>query len=91
MFPTKFKFSWPFGSEKQEIDFQDDSNGGHLEFRIKRILAIFELQVTLMLPTKFLVSWPFSSGEVKNILSRWVPAWTSYQNDFSFFFVYKLP
>ena len=27
------------------------------------VLAIFDLQVTLMLPTKFGVSWPFGSGE----------------------------
>ena len=35
---------------------------------IATILAIFYLQVTLMLPTKFRVNWPFSSGEeLKNI------------------------
>ena len=27
------------------------------------ILAIFDLQVTLMLPSKFGVNWPFGSGE----------------------------
>ena len=36
---------------------------GHLEFQIRMILAIFYLQVTLMLPTKFRVNWPFGSGE----------------------------
>ena len=27
------------------------------------VLAIFDLQVTLMLPTKFQDNWPFGSGE----------------------------
>ena len=36
------------------------------------ILAIFYLQITLLLPTKFQVNWPFSSREVaKNRFSRW--------------------
>ena len=35
------------------------------------ILAIFDLQVTLMLPTKFPVNWLFGSGEeAKNRFSR---------------------
>ena len=39
--------------KKQKIDFQNDGHGGHLGFPIGTILAIFNLQVTLMLPTKF--------------------------------------
>ena len=36
------------------------------------ILAIFYLQVALILPTKFPVSWPFSSGDKgQNRFSRW--------------------
>ena len=35
-----------------------DFLGGHLGFLIGMILAIFDLQVTLMLPTKFQVNWP---------------------------------
>ena len=51
--PTKFQVKWPFGSEEEvKIDFQD----GHLGFPISRILAISNLQVTLMLPTKFQVN-----------------------------------
>ena len=46
-----------------KIDFQDGSQGGQLGFLIGTILAIFDLQVTLMIPTKFQVNWPFSSGE----------------------------
>ena len=41
-------------------DFQD---GGHLGLPIGMILAIFDLQVTLMVPSKFGVKWPFDSGE----------------------------
>ena len=46
--------------KKRKIDFQD---GGHPGFLIGMILAIFDLQVTLILPSKFGVNWPFSSGE----------------------------
>ena len=40
--------------EKRKKDFQD---GGHLGFPIGTILAVFNLQVTLILPTKFRVNW----------------------------------
>ena len=51
-----------------------DDHGSHLGFPIGTILAIFDLQVTLMLPSKFGVNWPFSSGEeAKNRFSRWRP------------------
>ena len=67
----------------RKIDFQD---GGHLGFPIGTILAIFDLQVTLMLPSKFGVNWPFDSGEeAKNRFSRWWPSWISDRNDFSYF------
>ena len=33
---------------KRKIDFQDGCHGGHLGFPIGTILAIFDLQVTLM-------------------------------------------
>ena len=49
--------------KKRKIDFQDGGHGGHLGFPIDTILAIFDLQVTLMLPSKFGVNWPFGSGE----------------------------
>ena len=39
--------------KKVNIDFQDSGHGGHLGFLIRTILAIFDLQVTLMFPTKF--------------------------------------
>ena len=75
--------------KKQKIDFQDGRHGGHLGFPIGTILAIFDLQVTLMLPSKFGVNWPFSSGEeAKNRFSRWRPWWPSWisdRNDFSYF------
>ena len=72
--------------EKRKIDFQDGCHGGHLGFPIGMILAIFDLQVTLMLPTKFGVNWLLGLGEeAKNRFSRWLPSWTSNQHDFSYF------
>ena len=87
MLPTKFQVNLPFGSgEEAKIDFHD---GGHLGFSIGTILAIFDLQVTLMLPIKFQVSWPFGSGEeTKNKFSRWLPrrpSWISDRKNFSYF------
>ena len=74
---------------RSEKYFQDGSHDGHLGLPIGRILAIFDLQVPLMLPSKFGVNWPFSSGEeAKNRLSRWRPwrpSWISDQHDFSYF------
>ena len=49
MLYTKFQINWPYGS-------------GHLGFPIEMILAIFGLQVTLMLPTKFRVNGPWGVG-----------------------------
>ena len=63
-------------------------HGGHLGFPIEMILAIFYLQVTLMLP---IVSsqLAFGSGvKAKNRFSRWsprLPSWISNQNDFRYF------
>ena len=45
--------------KKRKIDFQD---GGHLVFPIGTILAIFDLQITLMLPTKYQVNLPRGVG-----------------------------
>ena len=56
MSPTKFGVNWSFGAgEEANIDFHDGRHGGHLGFLIRTILAIFDLQVTLILPTKFRV------------------------------------
>ena len=56
MSPMKFGVNWPFGAgDELNIDFQDGGHGDLLGFLIRRILAIFDLQVTLMLPTKFRV------------------------------------
>ena len=75
--------------KKRKIDFQDGGHGGHLGFPIGTILAIFDLQITLMLPSKFRVKWHFSSGEeAKNRFSRWRPwrpSWISDRHDFSYF------
>ena len=50
--------------KKRKIDFQDGGHGGHLGFPIGTILAIFDLQVTLMFPIKYRVNWPMGVGEV---------------------------
>ena len=72
--------------KKRKIDFQDGGQRGHLGFLIGRILAIFDLHVTLMVPSKFGVNWPFGSGEeAKNRFSRWRPSWIFDRNDFSYF------
>ena len=72
MLPNKLRVNWLLHlGEEAKIDFQDGRHGSHLGFPIGTILAIFNLQVTLMLPTKFRVNWPFSSGEeAKNRFSR---------------------
>ena len=57
--PSQLAFGFRRRSEKK---IQAGHHGGHLGFPISRILAIFDLQVTLILPTKFEVSWPFGSG-----------------------------
>ena len=50
---ASYKF-WSNGlsiqKKKRKIDFQD---GGHLGFLIRTILAIFDLQITIILHTKF--------------------------------------
>ena len=75
--------------KKRKIDFQDGGHGGHLGFPIGTILAIFDLQATLMVPSKFGFNWPFGSGEeAKNRFSRWRPwrpSWNSDRKDFSYF------
>ena len=67
--------------EKQrKLDFQDGGHGRHLGSLIGTILAILDLQVTLMLPSKFRVNWLLGlREEAKN---RWRPSWISYRNDF---------
>ena len=74
---------------KRKIDFQAGSHGSHLGFLIGTILAIFDLQVTLVLPTKFRVNWLLSlGGEAKNRFSRWPPwqpSWIYDLHNFSYF------
>ena len=90
MLLTKFGANWLLvQAKKLKIDIQDCRHGGKLGFLIRTILAIFDLQVTLMLPTKFGVNWPFGPGEeAKNRFSRWRlwrPSWIFDQHDFSYF------
>ena len=68
--------------KKLKINFQDGDCGTHLQFLIGTILAIFALQINLILPVKFPVKWPWVSGvEVRNRFARWKPSWTSDRND----------
>ena len=90
MLLSKFGVNRPFSSgEEAKNRFQDGGHGSHLGFPIGTILAIFDLQVTLMLLSKFVVNWPFSSGEeAKNGFLRWLPwrpSWISDRYDFSYF------
>ena len=63
MLPTKFQsIGFSVQEKKQKMDFQDGDHGSHLGFLIGMIVAIFYLQVTLMLPIKFQVNWPRSVG-----------------------------
>ena len=81
MLPTKFGVNWLLGLGVETknrfsrwLPWQPSwiSNG--------MILAIFDLQVTLMLPSKFEVNWPIGSGEeAKNRF------WISDKKDFSYF------
>ena len=59
--PSQLAFGFRRKSEKKKKN-SSCHHGGHLGFPISRILAIFDLQVTLILPTKSEVSWPFGSG-----------------------------
>ena len=67
MLPTKFQVNWPFGSGGRQKRFSRWLPFSHLGFPIGLILAIFDLQVTLMLPAKFQVNRPFASGEKQKI------------------------
>ena len=94
--PMNFKsIALSVQGKKFKTDFQDGHHSRNLRFLIATIwpismvLAIFDLQVTLMLPTKFRVNkWSFSSEEVKkNRFSRWPPSWISNRKDFSYFYI----
>ena len=53
--------------KKFNIDLQD---GGRLGFPVRMILAIFDLQVTLILPIKFRVNWSFGSEKSNNNINN---------------------
>ena len=60
-------------------------HGGHLGFLNGTVLAIFDLQIALILSIKSGVNWPFTSGEEQYKFSTWRPSLISDQNDFSYF------
>ena len=49
------------------------------------ILAVFDLQVALIIPTKFQVNRPFGSEDAHNRFSRWQPSWIKNWNDLAIF------
>ena len=51
--------------EKSQIDFQDGHCGGHLGVLIDIILAIFNLQVILLLQCEFQLKSPNGLGGLK--------------------------
>ena len=83
------QLAFGFRKRSEKKIFQDGHHRSHLGLLISTILAIFDLQVTLMLPTKFGVNWPFGSGDAaKNRFSRWRPcrpSWISDRIHFSYF------
>ena len=73
-----------------KTDFQDGSCGGHLGFPNGIILAIFDLEVILLVQCKFQLKSPNClGGEVKNCFflrgRLWWPFWISSWHDFSYF------
>ena len=90
MLPTMFGVNWLLGlGEEAKNRFSRWPPWRPSWISNGTILAIFDLQVTLMLPSKFGVNWPFGSGEeAKNRFSRWrpwQPSWISDWHDFSYF------
>ena len=88
-YPVSSQLAFQFRRRSEKIDFQDSRHGRHLGFPIRSILALFDLQVTLMPPIKFRANWPFGSGEeAKHRFSRCRhggPSWISDRNDFNSF------
>ena len=76
--------------KKMEKDFQDGSRCCNVGFPIRKILAIFDIQVIPIIPIKFRVNWPFHYKKNFEIdfqdCSRGCLSWISKHNDLSFFF-----
>ena len=84
--PNQFGVNWLFGlGVEAKNRFSRWLPWWPSGFPTDTILAIFDLQVTLMLPSKFGVNWPFGSGEEAKIDFRWRPPWISDRKDFSSF------
>ena len=89
MLPTKFQINWPFGSgEEAKTRFsrwppRQPSWIFRLGFLIWTFLAIFDLQVTLMLPTESQANWLFSSEE--EVKTGFQDGLGGQRNNFSYF------
>ena len=76
---------------RSKLDFPDSSHGGHFGFQIGTILALFNLQVTLMFLSRFKSICFFGSGEkAKNRFSRWRLWWPSWIFDRTYLFILYL-
>ena len=73
---------WSWGHKNLGTDFQD---GGHNGFLIRNKLAMFDIQVILILPIKFRVYWPcLLRGSISKYIfmieavatQLWFPIWT---------------
>ena len=82
MLSTKFRVNWPSGSGEEVKNIFS-------RWQPWQLLAIFDLQGTLILSTKFQVHLSFGSGEEANDrFSRWLPllpSWITDRNNFSYF------
>ena len=66
MLPMKFGVNWLFGSGEEAKNRLQDGRQWPSWISILMILAVFDLQVILMLPTKFRVKWLRGVGGVSN-------------------------
>ena len=95
------KFGWVPTSglgALEEITWQTDermqSHGGYLAFPNETILAIFDLQVTLMTPTKFQVNWLLGQAKKQKFIFKMATmaaVLISNRISFSYFFIYESP
>ena len=93
-FVPSFEYGLKVQEKKYKNDFQDVGRGSHLGFLNETILAIFYLNVALILSTKFRVYGLSIQEKFKKRFSRrrqWRPSWISDLIDFSYFWSTSRP
>ena len=63
MLLSKFQVDWSVQEKTRKVNFQDSSHGDHLGLPTERILATFDLKVTLMLLQRSKINGLFDSRE----------------------------